>query len=314
MKMEFEYASDYIIPPKNFKPLNSPFSYFGSKSRISLKVVQYFPPYYAWVEAFCGSASITFAKEPAQIEIINDIDDQIVNFFEQLRNNKEALLESINFTPYASAEFYLSQIDESGLSPLEKARRFVVRAMMTINGAYGKSKAGFSYSQSYSRNSVEARVNRWNNLPERLIPIAERLKNVRIEKRDARALLNMFINRPATLVYLDPPYLTKRCHEYNHDVNYEEFHKELLEICNKAKCMIVLSGYQSELYDSMLSEKDGWVKSTLKTTTRGTNGEDNKRQEVIWQNKSTIKAIRNGNVPIKLSAFESKNMKFNPER
>lgn len=314
MKMEFEYGSDYIIPQQNFKPLNSPFSYFGSKSRISLKVVQYFPPHYAWVEAFCGSASITFAKEPVQIEIINDIDDQIVNFFEQLRNNRDALLECIYFTPYASAEFYLSQIDESELSSLEKARRFIVRAMMTINGAYGKSKAGFSFSHSYSRNGVEARVNRWNNLPERLIPIAERLKNVRIENRDARALLKMFTNRPATLVYLDPPYLMKRSHKYNHDVNYEEFHKELLEICNKAKCMIVLSGYQSDLYDIMLSDKDGWVKSTLKTTTRGTNGEDNHRQEIIWQNKFAIDAIRNGNVPIKLSTSEIKNRKLNPER
>lgn len=312
--MKFEYVSNYYIQQQNFKPLNSPFSYFGSKNRISLKIVNFFPPHYAWVEAFCGSASITFAKEPAQIEIINDIDDQIVNFFEQLRNNRDALIESIILTPYASSEFYLSQTDESGISSLEKARRFIVRAMMTVNGAYGKSKAGFSFSQSYSRNNIEARVNRWNNLPDRLIPIAERLKNVRIEKRDARKLLKMFVNRPATLVYLDPPYLTKRSHEYNHDVNYEEFHKELLEICIKAKCMIVISGYQSDLYDKMLTANSGWVKSTLEAKTRGTKGEDNIREEIIWQNKNTIKAISDGKVPIILSPTEIKDKKFNPER
>lgn len=312
--MEFDYVSENIAPEQNFVPLNSPFSYFGSKSRISLKITQYFPPHYAWVEAFCGSAAITFAKKPAKIEIINDIDNEIVNFFEQLRNNRENLLNSIYFTPYASDEFYLSQIDEPGLSQLEKARRFVIKAMMTINGALGKENAGFSYSQSYSRNNVEARVNRWNNLPERLIPISERLKNVRVENRDARDLLKMFINKPATLVYLDPPYLTKRSHEYNHDVNYEEFHRELLEICNASKCMIVISGYHSKIYDRMLSKKNGWVKSTLNTTTRGTNGEDNKREEIIWQNKFTVKALKTGKVPIKLSEFEIKNNKINPDR
>jgi DNA adenine methylase len=297
-----------------YKSLNAPFSYFGSKNRISQKIVSHFPPHYAWVEAFCGSASITFAKRPTQIEIINDIDDQIVNFFEQLRSNRESLIESIILTPYASREFHLSQVDEPGISSLEKARRFAVRAMMTINGAYGKSTAGFSFSQSYSRNNLEARVNRWNNFPDRLIPIAERLKNVRIENRDARVLLNMFINRPATLVYLDPPYLTKRSHEYNYDVNYKEFHEELLEICTKAKCMIVISGYQSDLYDKMLSSKAGWVKSTIEAKTRGTKGEDNLRKEIIWQNRNAIKAINNGKVPITLSPLELKDRKLNPER
>lgn len=314
VKMDFEYASSDIIPGQKYVPLKSPFSYFGSKSRISTKVTQYFPPHNAWVEAFCGSASITFAKGPAPIEIINDIDDQIVNFFEQLRNNGEQLLKSIYCTPYAFSEFELSQIEETGLTPLEKARRFVVRAMMTINGAYGKTNAGFSYSQSYARNNVEARVNRWNNLPERLLPLVERLKNVRVENKDARNLLSMFSNKPATLVYLDPPYLTKRSHEYSHDVNYEEFHKELLEICNQAKCMIVISGYESDLYNSMLLSENGWVKSTLSTTTRGTNGEDNVREEIIWQNSLTIKAIRDWKVPIELTDFEIKNKKLNPER
>lgn len=314
MEMDFEYLSSNIDPQHNFKPLNSPFSYFGSKNRISLKISNFFPPHYAWVEAFCGSASITFSKEAAPIEIINDIDDQIVNFFEQLRNNRDALISSIALTPYASSEFHLSQTDDSTISSLEKARRFVVRAMMTVNGAYGKSKAGFSFSQSYARNNVEARVNRWNNLPDRLIPIAERLKNVRVEKRDARELLKMFANRPATLVYLDPPYLMKRSHKYNHDVNYEEFHEELLDICNHAKCMIVISGYESDLYKTMLKEKTGWVMSKIDAKTRGTSGEDNNREEIVWQNKYAVRAIGKGKVPIKLSSKEIKDRKLNPER
>jgi len=312
--MDFEHILTDFDPHRKFEPLNSPFSYFGSKKRISHKLVNFFPPHNAWVEAFCGSASITFAKDSAPIEIINDIDDQIVNFFEQLRNNRDELIESITLTPYALSEFRLAHINDPTISPLEKARRFVITAMMTVNGAYGRSSAGFSFSQSYSRNNVEARVNRWNNLPDRLIPIAERLKNVRIEKRDARELLKMFINRPATLIYLDPPYLTKRSHEYNHDGNYEEFHKELLEICNESKCMIVLSGYKSELYEKMLKERYGWVESTLETKTRGTSGKDNLREEIIWQNKYAIKAIKSGKVPVKLSSIEIKNKKYNPER
>lgn len=312
--MDFEYSADEISEKTRPDSLNGPFSYFGSKNRISDQLISLFPPHYAWVEAFCGSASITFAKQQVPIEIINDIDDQIVNFFKQLRDNKDALLDLITLTPYALSEFYLSQIADPEISFLEKARRFAVRAMMTVNGAYGESSAGFSFSQSYSRNNVEARVNRWNNLPDRLIPIAERLKSVRIEKRDAIELVKMFINRPATLIYLDPPYLMSRSHKYKHDVNNEVYHKELLQICNMAKCMIVISGYQSELYDKLLTEKRGWAMTKLQTKTRSTSGEDSLREELVWQNKHAIKAIKKNKVPIRLSSKEIKNRKYNPER
>jgi DNA adenine methylase len=58
--------------------------------------------------------------------------------------------------------------------------------MMAINGVFGKERGGFSYSDSYSRNEKDARVNRWYNLPDRLMPVAERLKSVRVTHEDAR--------------------------------------------------------------------------------------------------------------------------------
>src|SRR5689334_7995823 len=73
------------------KKINSPFGYFGSKNKIALQLCSQLPPHNCWVEAFCGSAALTLRKKQAPIEIINDIDDQIVNFFYQLRNNHEEL-------------------------------------------------------------------------------------------------------------------------------------------------------------------------------------------------------------------------------
>jgi len=95
--------------------------------------------------------------------------------------------------------------------------------------------------------TCEVRVSRWNNLPERLAVVAERLRHVRVENRDARELLEMFLNRPATLVYLDPPYFVKREYKYVIDANEHSFHEELLRLCLKAKYMILLSGYDMGL-------------------------------------------------------------------
>jgi site-specific DNA-adenine methylase len=181
------------------------------------RLVAELPPHNAWVEAFCGSAALTLAKQPAPIEVINDLNAEITNLFRQLRKNSTELCKSVALTPYAAAEFARAHDGKRRGTALERARQFLVRTMMTVNGTVDGSRTGFSFSQSYTRDGKEARVNRWFNLPDRLATIVDRLRHVRIEQRDAREIVKMFSDRPATLVYLDPPYFTKRLHGYGKD-------------------------------------------------------------------------------------------------
>ena len=221
-----------------YKKVDPPFGYFGSKNKLALNLCKNLPPHNCWVEAFCGSASMTLAKLPAPIEVINDIDNEIVNLFTQLRNNPEKLYAQLDLTPYASQELVNARVKDANDTDLERARKFLVQAMMAINGVFGEEKGGFSSSNSYSRSNTEARVNRWNNLPDRLVKVIARLKNVRVENKDALVLMKKFVDRPATLIYLDPPYLGERTNGYNIDANNQEFHRRLLRLANQAKCMI----------------------------------------------------------------------------
>ena len=309
-------AASYVSPTHNENSMRakSPFGYYGAKLRIARKIVQDLPPHNAWVEGFCGSAAVTLAKPPAAIEVINDADGEIVNFFEQLRRNSEALCRSIALTPYAREEFELARNDETTGDALERARRFLVRSMMTVNGAVAGSCSGFSFSQSYARGGREARVNRWYNLPERLEKTVERLRGVRIENRDARELVAMFADRPATLMYLDPPYFTKREHGYAIDARDLEFHVELLEQCKKARCMLLISAYETEAYEKLLRPEDGWEKRLIETQTRNTTGSDFARTEVLWMNARFLTAQRTGKVPVRLSKLERRDKKLNPRR
>jgi len=298
----------------NYKKVNAPFGYFGSKNKIASKFCRELPPHNCWVEAFGGSAALTLAKPPALIEVINDIDEEIVNLFEQLRNNPEEIYRLVSLTPYSKLELEKARIFNENDNSLERARKFLVKAMFAVNGVFGKEKGGFSYSQSYSRNGKDARVNRWYNLPDRLVKVVERLRSVRIENRDGVELLKMFINRPATLVYLDPPYLGKRTAGYTNDTNDNEYHLNLLKIADKAKCMVFISGYENDLYNDFLSECKGWKRKTIDTITKDVKGKSYSRSEEIWMNKYYLKALKSGKVPIKLSDKEKKQNKINPER
>lgn len=190
----------------------------------------------------------------------------------------------------------------------------LVSAMMAVNGIFGEQKGGFSYSLSYTRHNRDARVNRWYNLPERLDAVVERLRSVRIENRNALSLLKDYKNKPATLVYLDPPYLAKRTNGYNKEANDEIFHRKLLTIANEAKCMIFISGYENDLYKEMLLKKNGWTTKKIKTITKDSTGKSHNRTEVVWMNKHFTKAKKMRRIPIRLSETEKKMGKVNPSR
>lgn len=299
---------------RHIPKINTPFGYFGSKNKIAQHLCSNLPPHMCWVEAFCGSAALTLAKRKAPIEVINDIDSEIVNVFKQLRNNQDELCRLISLTPYAKDELEEARIINPGDSDLERARKFLVQAMMAVNGVFGKEKGGFSYSQSYTRNERDARVNRWYNLPDRLTEVVERLRDVRVDNRDAIELLQMFLKRPATLIYIDPPYLGERSKGYTNDANDEEFHLNLLKMANKAHCMIFISAYENELYNSELSKKKGWSKRTIDTITKDINGNDHSRTEVLWMNKHYLTAVKTNRLLLTLSREEIKQRKVNPER
>jgi len=292
----------------------SAFGYFGSKRRIAARLCNKLPPHNAWVELFCGSAAMTIAKAPAQIEVINDIDDNIINFYKQLRNNGKKLRELIRLTPYSRKELELARGKKGAPSDIERARRFFITAMMAINGSFGDRPGGFSVSNSYSRNGVEARVNRWNSMNIYLETVIERLSKVRIEHQDALKLFQEYKNRPATLVYFDPPYFADRVQGYDHEQCDKKFHEKLLKEIVKAKCMVFISGYENELYKKYLTKKNGWSKEVITATTKGNNGKSFQRTEVVWFNAMYRNAQKSKRVPISLSKKEKKDRKINPVR
>ena len=84
---------------------NQVFSYYGSKWVFSRKIIDIIPRHKTYVEPFCGSASVLFKKPPSRIEVINDHDFRIFNFFQTLKYKKEELLQRLQYSIYSRNEF-----------------------------------------------------------------------------------------------------------------------------------------------------------------------------------------------------------------
>ena len=78
--------------------------------------------------------------------------------------------------------------------------------------------------------------------------------------------------------------------------------------------MILISGYDTALYERMLTCENGWSRLIINTHTKGSAGVELPRSEVLWMNSHFVKARNANAVPITLTPKELRDKKVNPER
>ncbi|TQI66241.1 DNA adenine methylase [Clostridium sp. KNHs216] len=246
--------------------------YPGAKWRLSDWIISHMPEHKSYLEPYFGSGAVFFRKAPAKIETINDIDEDVVNLFRCIREDAEKLAMLVETTPYAREEYY-SAFTESPEEPYERARLFLMKTWMG-HGFRTYCRSGWKNDIAGRENSYA--VNYWNRLPEWIMNIVARLKEVQIECKPAPELIERF-NRPNVLIYADPPYLLstrKMKKQYAYEMTDAD-HVELLTVLKQHQGPVLLSGYDNELYNDMLQ---GWQKDQIITTAE----KGKHRTETLW--------------------------------
>lgn len=248
--------------------------YPGSKWSIARWIISYFPDHHSYLDPFFGSGAVLFNKPRSHIETVNDLDGNVVNLFEWIRRDPERLAHEIYWTPYARQVYEGAFAAEPGDS-FERAVNFYIR----LNQGHGFRTNG---EREGWKNDVQGRERayasqEWSHLPEKILQAAERLRGVQIECRPAVELIQRF-NSPKVLVYVDPPYVlgTRHGKQYKYEMD-DDGQNALLDVLLAHKGPILLSGYDSELYNRRLA---GW--HWEETTCYSQVG--SKKKEVLWMN------------------------------
>lgn len=265
------------IPETLFTPV---LRYHGGKFRLAKWITGFFPEHHCYVEPFSGAASVLLQKERSHGEVFNDLDSDIVNLFKVLRDEQQSkrLIELLHLTPYSREEFYLAY--EKTEDAIEKARRTVVRSAMGFgSGAATFHKTGFRCEAKRQYNT-SAHV--WEKYPDVIQFVCQRLKGVNIENRPAIECIN-YHDSEQTLFYVDPPYVPNSRDSryagsiYQHEMT-EQDHEALLKSILDLKGMVIISGYDSDLYNDYLASWRKEEKSARISAGRGTG----KRIECLW--------------------------------
>lgn len=255
--------------------------YPGSKWNIARQLVGLIPEHHSYVEPYFGSGAVLFNKTPSDIETVNDMDNDVVNLFLCIQEDSERLARMVMTTPF-SREMYDSAFDFEdfiteviGEEPYRKALVFLIKCWQGHGFRTSGRKVGWK-NDVIGREKAYALWN-WYRLPEWIIDIAERLRKVQIENRPALEVIKRF-NREGVFMYIDPPYLlgTRTGKQYMHEMTDHD-HEELLEELLQSKAKIMISGYESDMYNDYLKD---WNKCTFNSCAE----HGKPRVEVIWMN------------------------------
>ncbi len=83
---------------KQIIQLKSPFGYYGGKQRLAKRILTLIPNHRTYVEPFFGGGAIFFAKPPSEVEVINDTNHELINFYKVLKQEFIYLIKEINIS------------------------------------------------------------------------------------------------------------------------------------------------------------------------------------------------------------------------
>jgi len=269
--------------------LRTPISYYGGKQRMLRHILPLIPSHDKYVEPFCGGAAVFFAKQPAKLEVINDKNGEVINFYRCCKENQPALQRRISSILHSRAihrQAVLVYKNPQNYNKIERAASFFICSAMCFGSIIGGS---FSTNKSVPNSSM----------PKRLIGkkklfsyhLARRFDNAIIESLDAVKLIEMYDSDDA-FFYVDPPY-------YNADMGHyggytaDDF-ESLLSTLSKIKGKFLLSCYPSDLIKKYV-EKNGWRSKEFAAYTSATlSCKNRQRTEMLTFNYGLENEVENG--------------------
>jgi DNA adenine methylase len=258
------------------------FGWYGGKFSHLDWLLPLLPDAHHYCEPFSGSAAVLLNRAPSPVETYNDVDGEVVNFFRVLRDQGPEIERAIGLTPFSREEYHRAILgNREGITDLERARRFYIRARQTRTGLAQTASLGrWANCKDTSRAGMSGVVSRWLGGVEALADISTRMMRVQIENRPATDVIRLY-DSPRTLFYCDPPYLHDTRGDskaYGFEMREDE-HVDLATALNRCRGKVAISGYRNRLMDRWYK---GWTR--FDAPAKQCHSIKKIRQECLWMN------------------------------
>jgi Site-specific DNA methylase len=172
--------------------------WIGGKRRLVDLLLKRFPPHSCYVEVFAGGAAVFFARHPAEVEVLNDVNGDLVNLYRVVTHHLEEFVRQFKWALTSRQVFkWLQDTRPETLTDIQRAARFFYLQQQSFGGKVA--------GQTFGTATTAPALN--------LLRIEENLSAAHlrmaagtyIEQLDWAACIDRY-DRAHTLFYLDPPY------------------------------------------------------------------------------------------------------------
>ncbi len=171
--------------------------WIGGKRRLAETLFHRFPAHTCYVELFAGGAALFFMRPPAEVEVINDVNGDLVNLYRVVKNHLEEFVRQFKYGLSSRQVFKWMQATPSEtLTDIQRAARF----FYLQQNAFGGKVEG----QTWGTATTAPPINLLR-IEENLSAAHLRLAGTYVEHLPWDQCFGRY-DRPHTLFYADPPY------------------------------------------------------------------------------------------------------------
>jgi DNA adenine methylase len=277
--------------------MKTPITYYGGKQTLMKYLLPLIPNHRIYCEPFFGGGALFFAKPKSEVEVINDSNGEVINFFKVLKTKFPALQKEIQSTLH-SRDLYKKAMtiykNPKSYSDVQRAWALWTATNQGFAGMIGSW--GFGKTNSKEKAVASKRENFTQ-------AYEDRLKTVQVENNDALKVIARCDDKEA-FIYCDPPYIGS---DQGHYSGYTEAqYKTLLNALAKTKAKFLLSSYPSKILQQYLS-KYGWRVQKVEKYVAVTKHTEKKKTEMLVFNYDPVQIkSNNANSNAKMLELEAK--------
>jgi len=259
--------------------MKTPLSYYGGKQNLASRIVKLIPRHNLYCEPFCGGAAIFWAKDVSGVEVLNDTNRELINFYKVVQNDFVSLEKMIRISLHSRAIHRNAKTIYENPDLFDDIKRAWAVWVLAVESFSSILDGTWGYDIKMNTTSKKI-TNKRDSFTEDL---AIRLQNVQLECTDAIRIIQSR-DTVDSFFYCDPPYFNSDMGHY--DGYTESDFEGLLNTLSKIKGKFLLSSYPSALL-SRYVKKFAWDKvqfdMTVSVNAKAT-GARKKKIEVLTAN------------------------------
>lgn len=252
--------------------MKTPITYYGGKQKLVSTILPLIPDHKLYGEPFFGGGAIFFEKPKSAVEVINDTNKEIINFYRTVQNDFVSLEKEIKITLHSRDLHRKASVIYNNPDMFSEIKR--PWAFWTLASQSFASIIDNSWGYDIAKHTTSTKIT--NKREAFTEDYAIRLQQVQIECTDALRIIKTRDTKDS-FFYCDPPYYNSNCGHYD-GYTIEDF-EMLLKTLSEIKGKFMLSSYPSPILKDYTT-KMGWHQMEIKSGVSVANSNSKKGQKV----------------------------------